>query len=207
MGHEWRIFQAFRLARNKKFLGRHRLHCNLAALLRALDRDVMQVRNGLRLYPLDHALQLHHGLRIALNLRELGLSLLEGLRLLLFGLFVWIRLMGNRLDFLIIEDFRKLDIRQAAVIFLGLFRPRVPPAFDDARFGNERILEGSLEDSMAVVLLVENVIQILGRILGGLLVLWLGFFQFHHTFRARELRHKLGKHGFDDVANLCGDDR
>jgi hypothetical protein len=103
------------------------------------------------------------------------------------------------------HDQRKSIVR---LIEIGLaldFLPAFPPHVDHADLGQERILDEGIEHQKAVVLLHEDVVDVIGFLLGGGDVLWADRRELHHLFAGSENLHQRRHQAFDRVGDVARD--
>jgi hypothetical protein len=108
--------------------------------------------------------------------------------------FVGIAVLLYRLDLGVVHDLGQFNFRQTFVRLARLFGRRVPPDLDDSVFLQKCIVEPRRADSVAVVPLHEQIVQIVGALLGLLFVALLRSFKFNDLIATDELRHELRHH-------------
>ena len=175
--HEVRVLKvAGRVTRHKKLFGRHVDCLNLARL--ALHADGQVVHHVER--NLDPVL-VHHRLRD-------GLALLHDL---------------NRR---VVQQQHHLRLGQAVIFFLVYFLDFLVEVFNDAHTEQQRILEEGVQQLVSVVLVLDQVIDVVRRLLGGFHILARAPGEPHILIVRREHAHQVRHNRLNRVCDFGGND-
>ena len=165
------------VARDEELLGRHVDCLNLARFARDADRHIVL------------HVERHVGAVLVGVARHHGL----GLR--------------HDLDVRVVQQKHHLRLAQAEILLLVNFIDFLVEELDHASAEEQSILEEGVQQLVAVVLVLDDIVDVIGRLLGGLNVLAGARGEANVFVVRREHPHQIRHDGFDGIRQFGGDDR
>ena len=184
MGNDGRVFKRSGASVQEQLFGWHGHDPDPAIFCDALDLHIM-----------DHGCRHHHWL---------ASCWIDSRQLRLVNAWVWVR--RNDLDLttrLLHQHLKSLVIE--ARIFLNpdlLFV--FPPEFGYSAFPDQCIFENRITGQKPVVVILEYIVCVVGRLLGHLHIFWSTGCKLDHILRIKENAHQAWQHGRDSVPHFHG---
>ena len=182
--NDGRVIKGPGAAVQQQLLGRHGHDADAAILGDALDLHIVQ--HGRRHH---HGLARHRVHRGQLHFIHIGVGV--GHHDLDLGL----RLLHQHLQRLLVQPRVLVNVDLLLVL---------PPKFRNAALAHQRILEDGVTGQEPVVVVLEDVVDVICRLLGVRHILWASGHKLHYILGAEENTHQAGQHGAHRVAHLHG---